>query len=214
MVRYLLLLICLPLLQACTPSQRSIGDTLMQVVYGPKDAQMSDAQIARIPYGSIYLSLPDTPRLFVAGYRENGADRWVTRDQVVFITRNGRLIRTAGYRDNLLDVTNTDQDPLQNGRHLQDGVRWSRVMRWTEQGNPLSSRVSSRFSRHGQEVLQLAGRSVACVIWQEEVTLEVTGARWVNTFWVDSVSGVVRQSQQRLGAVLPVDISLLKPTIP
>ncbi|AFJ45606.1 YjbF family lipoprotein [Shimwellia blattae] len=213
-MRYLLLLLCLPLLQACTPSQRSISDTFMQVVSGPKDVAVSDAQIARIPYGSIYLTLPGTPRLFVAGYQENGLDHWITRDQVVFITQNGRLTRTVGYRDNLLEMTNLTQDPLLNPRNLRDGASWTRIMRWTEKGNPLSSTVTSRFSPRGQQVLTLAGKSVACQIWQEDVTLEATGDSWQNQFWVDSLTGQVRQSQQHLGAVLPVEISLLKPTTP
>ncbi|WGG65754.1 YjbF family lipoprotein [Enterobacter ludwigii] len=185
----------------------------MRVVSGPEDVVVSDAQIARIPYGSIYLHLPDTPRLFVAGYQENALDHWITRDQVVFITQNGRLTRTVGYRDNLLELTNLPQDPLLNARTLRDGASWTRIMRWTEKGNPLSSVVTSRFSRQGQEVLKLAGKSIACQIWQEEVTLEATGDSWENTFWVDT-RGVVRQSQQHLGAVLPVEISLLKPATP
>jgi hypothetical protein len=51
-------------------------------------------------------------------------------------------------------------------------------------------------------------------VWQEEVSLQATGASWQNTFWIDASSGQVRQSRQRLGAVLPVEITLLKATMP
>lgn len=215
-VRYLTLLLCVLCLQACTPSQRSVGDTFKQALFGQDDVTIPDAKIASLPapYGSIYLRLPQVPRMYVAGYHEDGLDYWVTSDQVVFITQNGRLIKSLGYRDNLLSVSNQQQDPLLRAKALRDGVSWTRTVRWTEKGNPLSSVVTSRFSQQGSEVLNLAGKAVACQVWQEDVSLQATGDSWKNTFWVDASSGQVRQSKQMLGAVLPVEISLLKATLP
>lgn len=215
-MRYLTLLLCLLCLQACTPSQRSVGDTFEQALFGQDDVTIPDAKIASLPapYGSIYLRLPQVPRMYVAGYHEDGLDYWVTSDQVVFITQNGRLIKSLGYRDNLLSVSNLQQDPLLNAKDLHDGASWTRTVRWTEKGNPLSSVVTSRFSQQGSEVLNLAGKAVVCQVWQEDVSLQATGDSWKNTFWVDASSGQVRQSKQMLGAVLPVEISLLKATLP
>ncbi|HFP9402804.1 TPA: YjbF family lipoprotein [Raoultella planticola] len=212
----LLCLLCLLCLQACTPSQRSVGETFKQALLGQDDITIPDAKIASLPapYGSIYLRLPQVPRLYVAGYHQDGLDYWVTSDQVVFVTQNGRLVKSLGYRDNLLSTSNLQQDPLRRGKDLQDGASWTRVVRWTEQGNPLSSVLTSRFSRQGNETLTLAGKKVACQVWQEEVSLQATGASWQNTFWVDASTGQVRQSQQTLGAVLPVEITLLKATMP
>nr|BAT23608.1 lipoprotein YmcC [Klebsiella sp. 6168] len=216
LVRYLTLLLCLLCLQACTPSQRSVGDTFKQALLGQDDVTIPDAQIARLPapYGSIYLRLPQVPRLYVAGYHQDGLDYWVTSDQVVFVTQNGRLVKSVGYRDNLLSVSNLQQDPLVRAKNLHYGASWTRTVRWTENGNPLSSVLTSRFSLQGNEVLNLAGKSVPCQIWQEDVSLQATGSSWQNTFWVDAATGQVRQSTQRLGAVLPVEISLLKATMP
>lgn len=215
-MRYLTLLLCLLCLQACTPSQRSVGDTFKQALFGQEDVTISDAKIASLPapYGSIYLRLPQVPRMYVAGYHEDGLDYWVTSDQVVFITQNGRLMKSLGYRDNLLSVSNPQQDPLLHAKELRDGASWTRTVRWTEKGNPLSSVVTSRFSQQGNEVLTLAGKMVACEVWQEDVSLQATGDSWKNTFWVDASSGQVHQSKQMLGAVLPVEISLLKATLP
>ncbi|HDH1530264.1 MULTISPECIES: YjbF family lipoprotein [Klebsiella pneumoniae complex] len=215
-MRYLTLLLCLLCLQACTPSQRSVGDTFKQALFGQEDVTISDAKIASLPapYGSIYLRLPQVPRMYVAGYHEDGLDYWVTSDQVVFITQNGRLMKSLGYRDNLLAVSNPQQDPLLHAKELRDGASWTRTVRWTEKGNPLSSVVTSRFGQQGNEVLTLAGKMVACEVWQEDVSLQATGDSWKNTFWVDASSGQVRQSKQMLGAVLPVEISLLKATLP
>lgn len=214
-MRYLMLLLCLVFLQACTPSQRSIGDTFQEAIFGRKDVAVSDTQVANIPapYGSIYLRVPEVPRLFVAGYNDNGLDYWVTRDQVVFVTQNGRLVKSVGFRDNLLAVSDLQHDPLLRAKDLHDGASWTRTIRWTENGNPLSSVVTSRFSPQGNEVLNLAGKSVSCQIWQEDVQLKATGDSWQNLFWVDT-AGQVRQSKQNLGAVLPVEISLLKATMP
>ncbi|TDS86231.1 group 4 capsule polysaccharide lipoprotein GfcB/YjbF [Rahnella sp. BIGb0236] len=210
-MRYSLLFLCL-LLQACSPSQNSLVDTFKVAVKGPQDVVVSPQRIADIPYGSIYLTLPTSAQIFVVGYRQDGFEKWSTGDQVVFITQNGRLIRSAGYSaGDLLEVTNLQQDPLLHAASLHEGASWTRLMRWTENKQPLSSVVESRFSRQQDETLTLAGSVVVCQVWHEDVTLQTTGDHWQNTFWVDPQSGRVVKSEQRLGADMPVSITLLKP---
>lgn len=210
-MRYSLLFLCL-LLQACTPSQNSLVDTFKVAVKGTQDVVVPPQRIAAIPYGSIYLKLPTSAQIFVVGYLQDGFEKWSTGDQVVFITQNGRLVRSTGYsQGDLLEVTNLQQDPLLHAANLREGAGWTRLMRWTENRQPLSSVVTSRFSREDDETLTLPGRVVACQVWREDVTLEATGDRWQNTFWVDPHSGLVLKSNQRLGADMPVSMTLLKP---
>lgn len=210
-MRYSLLFLCL-LLQACSPSQNSLIDTFRVAVKGSQDVVVSPQRIAAIPYGSIYLTLPTSAQIFVVGYRQDGVEKWSTGDQVVFVTQNGRLIRSAGYSaGDLLEVTGLQYDPLLHVANLHEGASWKRLMRWTENKQPLSSVVESRFSRQNDETLTLAGNVVACQVWREDVVLQATGDRWHNTFWVDSHRGLVVKSDQMLGANIPVSMTLLKP---
>jgi hypothetical protein len=210
-VRYFFLFLCL-LLQACSPSQHSLIDTFKIAIKGPQDVVVPPQRIAAIPYGSIYLKLPTSAQIFVVGYLQDGFEKWSTGDQVVFITQNGRLVRSTGYSaGELLEVTNLQHDPLLHTARLLEGASWTRLMRWTEDKQPLSSIVESRFNRQGDETLTLAGRTIACQVWREDVTLQATGSQWQNTFWVDPHSGWVVKSDQRLGADMQVSITLLKP---
>ncbi|MFG1173058.1 YjbF family lipoprotein [Erwiniaceae bacterium CAU 1747] len=207
-----LLLLCL-LLQACTQTQKGLGETLKLAFLGEDDIQLTNQQIANIPYASMYLRLNGGQQIFVVmGFSEEGQQKWITQDRSTVVTQSGRLVKTLGLADNLNEVSNLQQDPLRDALRLTDGSSWTRVLSWTEKGQLRTGTAVSHFTRQQDEVLQLAGRQVACRVWQEEVELKETGKTWRNTFWVDTSSGQVRQAVQMLGAdYFPVAITILKP---
>lgn len=207
-----LLFLCL-LLQACTTTQQGLVDTAKLAVMGPDDVTVSDEEIASLPYASMYLRINDGQRIFlVLGYAENGQQKWITQDRAMLVTQNGRLVKTLGLSDNLLEVINLAQDPLAHPLQLRDDAGWTRIMSWTENGQLRSATLTSRFSRGRDEVLKLGGHEIACRVWHETITSAANGAEWQNTFWIDALSGEIRQSAQRVGAdTLPVEITILKP---
>ncbi|QKJ88940.1 YjbF family lipoprotein [Paramixta manurensis] len=207
-----LLLLCL-LLQACSPSQLGLGESIKLAVMGTDDVTLTNEQIQSLPYASMYLRIDNGQRIFVVlGYDENDQQKWVTRDKVMLVTQRGRLVKTLGLKDNLLQVNNLSQDPLADALHIQDGARWTRTLSWTENGQLRSGTAVSTFTRDKDAVLELAGTKVACRVYHEEVNIDATGTSWENTFWVDALTGQVRQSRQMLGAdTLPLDITILKP---
>lgn len=207
-----LLLLCL-LLQACTQTQKGLGETVKLAFLGVDDIQMTNEQIDTMPYASMYLRVNGGQQIFVVlGFNENGQQKWITRDKAMVVTQHGRLVKTLGMADNLNDVSNLNNDPLRDALHLIDGASWTRTLRWTESGKPQAGTAVSHFSRQKDEVLQLAGQSVACRVWQEEVSIAESGESWRNTFWVDISTGQVRQSLQMLGAdYIPVESTILKP---
>ncbi len=211
-VRNLPLLILCLLLQACTQTQKGLGETVKLAFFGADDIQMTNQQIDSLPYASMYLRVNDGQQIFVVlGFNENGQQKWITRDRAMLVTQHGRLVKTLGMADNLNDVSNLANDPLRDALHLSDGASWARAMSWTENGQPRAATATSRFTRLKDEVLQLAGEPVACRVWQEEVSAD-DGHAWRNTFWIDTTSGQVRQARQMLGAdTIPVEFTILKP---
>ncbi|CCG88775.1 YjbF family lipoprotein [Erwinia piriflorinigrans] len=209
-----LLLLCL-LLQACTQTQKGMGETFRLAFFGADNIQMTNEQIHNLPYASMYLRINGGQQLFVVlGYNENGQQKWITRDKAMLVTEHGRLVKTLGLAENLNQVSNLQHDPLRDALHLTSGTSWNRIIRWTENGKVRADTAVSRFTQQPDEVLPLAGQSVACHVWQEAVSLAENGASWRNTFWVDISSGQIRQSQQILGAdSLSIDVTILKPAI-
>ncbi|QHM72782.1 YjbF family lipoprotein [Mixta intestinalis] len=212
-MRHILLLFLCLFLQACTQVQQGLVDSVKQAFIGLDDVTVPVERIRSLPYASIYLRVNHGQRIFlVLGYAENGQHKWVTQDRAMLVTQNGRLVKTLGLTNNLLETTNLSQDPLAQPLLIQEGDSWSYVLIWTDKGRLQSALVTSRFQRAQDEILHIAGKAIACRVWREKASVAATGVRWQNTFWIDNASGEVRQSTQHSGAeALSVDITLLKP---
>ncbi|WP_345829939.1 YjbF family lipoprotein [Erwinia sp. HDF1-3R] len=212
-MRYIPLLFLCLFLQACTQTQKGLGETVKLALLGPDDVQVSDEQVESLPYASMYLRVDGGQRIFVVlGFDENGQQKWITRDRSMVVTQHGRVVKTLGLRDNLTEVTNLQQDPLADPLHLTEGASWTRLISWTESGKFRAGTAVSHFSRLNDRILDIAGRRVACRVWQEKVSIAADGSAWTNTFWIDTTTGQVRQTQQKpTGDDFLVETTILKP---
>ncbi|MDU4664253.1 MAG: YjbF family lipoprotein, partial [Enterobacter hormaechei] len=181
-MRLFILLIVTLLIQGCTPSQQSIIETFNASLDGRQDVTVTDGQIQALPYSTMYLRLDNGPRILVVlGYIEQGNSKWLSQDNAMIVTHNGRLIHTLKLPYNLLEVTNLEHDPLRHTPQLRDGSQWSRDVRWQEEGRYRSAHLTSRFSLSGTENLTLAGNTLRCQVWQEAVQADGLDRRWHNT---------------------------------
>src|SRR5690606_26984203 len=154
LVRLVILLIMTLLIQGCTPSQQSIIETVNASLDGRQDVTETDGQIQVLPYSTMYLRLDNGPRILVVlGYIEQRNSKWLSQDNAMIVTHNGRLIHTLKLPYNLLEVTNLEHDPLRHTPQLRDGSQWSRDVRWQEEGRYRSAHLTSRFSLSGTENL-------------------------------------------------------------
>ncbi|WP_318366619.1 YjbF family lipoprotein [Enterobacter sp.] len=203
-----ILLLCL-LLQACSGTTKGLGNALWDSVFGTPGVHLTDADIAEMPYASQYMQLNGGPQLFVVlAFSENGQQKWVTQDQASIVTQHGRIVKTLLGKDNLLEVSNLNADPLIKPNQIVDGANWTRVMGWTEHGQVRYATARSEFRWAGTDTLTLGSDVTAVRVLEEEIT---TGQKtWTNRFWVDS-EGQIRQSTQYLGADwFPVNTLLIK----
>nr|WP_281434720.1 YjbF family lipoprotein [Erwinia phyllosphaerae] len=210
-VRYLPLLFLCLLAQGCTQTQKGLGETVELALLGPDDVEVTAEQVESLPYASMYLRVNHGQRIFVVlGFDENGQQKWITRDRAMVVTEHGRVVKTLGLTDNLHEVTALAQDPLSNPLQLTEGASWTRQLSWSEAGRFRSATAVSHFTRLQDAVLDIAGHNVACRVWREDVTTD--GESWHNTFWIDAITGQVRQSQQMLGGDdFSVETTILKP---
>lgn len=203
-----ILLLCL-LLQACSGTTKGLGNALWDSVFGTPGVHLTDADIAEMPYASQYMQLNGGPQLFVVlAFSENGQQKWVTQDQASIVTQHGRIVKTLLGKDNLLEVSNLNADPLIKPNQIVDGASWTRVMGWTEHRQVRYATARSEFRWAGTDTLTLGSDVTTVRVLEEEIT---TGQKtWTNRFWVDS-EGQIRQSTQYLGADwFPVNTLLIK----
>ncbi|MGV3344592.1 YjbF family lipoprotein [Enterobacteriaceae bacterium LUAb1] len=214
-MRQRLLLPAILLLQACTSVQQETAEALKLSLFGVGDITLSNEQIKSMPYASMYARINDGPRIFVVlGFNEQGQQKWVAQDSTMIVMQHGRLVKTVGLADNLTDITNLEQDPLSQALNLTPQSRWTRILSWTENGQPVSATVTSVFSRQQDQVLDITGRKVPCRVYDEEVRAGVLDRHWINRFWINSSTGRVIQSKQMLGAdYFPVENTVLKSAV-
>ena len=160
-MRPLILSIFALFLAGCTHSQQSMVDTFRASLFDNQDITVADQQIQALPYSTMYLRLNEGQRIFVVlGYIEQEQSKWLSQDNAMLVTHNGRLLKTVKLNNNLLEVTNSGQDPLRNALAIKDGSRWTRDILWSEDNHFRSATLSSTFSFAGLETLNIAGRNV------------------------------------------------------
>ena len=112
-MRPLILSIFALFLAGCTHSQQSMVDTFRASLFDNQDITVADQQIQALPYSTMYLRLNEGQRIFVVlGYIEQEQSKWLSQDNAMLVTHNGRLLKTVKLNNNLLEVTNSGQDPL------------------------------------------------------------------------------------------------------
>lgn len=211
-LRYLpLLIICLSL-QACTPAQRNVNDAIYHLVFESSDVELTDQEVQSLSKPSAYVRIDDQLQIvMVLGAFENGEEKWVSQDRTLMTLRNGRVVKTLGWKDNLLSVSNLEQDPLSDPRRLVNGSRWSSMISWTEEGQARSGYAESVFHRLEDKPLVIGGKSQNYHVIEETVNVDDLGKSWVNRFWLDPQTGTVVKSVQFMGAdYFPIEITLLK----
>ena len=144
----------------------------------------------------------------VLAFAENGQQKWVTQDQATLVTQHGRLVKTLLGGDNLIDVNNLADDPLNKPNQIVDGATWSRTMGWTEYKQVRYATARSVFTWAGNDMVKVGSEETPVRVLDEAVTTDQ--ARWHNRYWVDD-EGQIRQSEQYLGAnFFPVKTTLIK----
>lgn len=196
MKRVAIVTVCL-LLQACSASLTGMGTSLWHSMTGRDGVSLTDDEIHNMPYASQYITLNHGPQLFVVlAFSEDGQQKWVTQDRAMLITRHGRLIKTIGLGDNLLQVGNLEADPLTAPAQIRDGASWTRLMGWTEHQQVRYATARSQFRWEGSDSLKTGGDVTAVRVLTETVTTD--HASWRNRYWIDS-DGQIRRSEQFLG---------------
>ncbi|MFC0228042.1 YjbF family lipoprotein [Serratia aquatilis] len=206
-----MLFICL-CLQACTSSQKNVNDTIYHLLFESSDIELTDQEIQSLSVPSAYVRINGQQQIvMVLGAFENGEEKWVSQDRTLMVLRNGRVVKTLEWNDNLLSVSNLEQDPLADPRRLVDGASWSYMLSWTEEGLVRSGYAKSVFHRLADDPLVIGGKRQMYHLIEEKVDVDDLGKSWVNRFWIDPQTGKVTKSLQSLGAdYFPIEITILK----
>ncbi len=203
-------------LAGCAGAPHDLYETAKIAVMGQPDVELSSVNLDAIPYANAYLRVGESPRaLVVLAFAEQGELKWASADKNMFITRDGRLMKTLGLATNLRRVSATTPDPLSSPASLtQSNFSWQWQAEWDQDYRSIHA-MHSQFENQGMETIEMNGQAIALQHVVETVEDQFLDRSYQNHYWREPATGLVRRSIQQLGVDLPVlEMTLLKPYQP
>ncbi|MBU1309315.1 MAG: YjbF family lipoprotein [Gammaproteobacteria bacterium] len=190
-------------LSACSGTYNSYLDTLQLAFTTPDDVELSLQQVREARSDLMYVRHGERSQAAMALLRlEAGQHKWVSADNALLIMQQGRIVRTVGFSNDLLYLTNTQADQLRQPEAINPAIEWLRLADW--QNGEYGYALSSRFSVQPNQPLRYFGHSFNTTQITEQVSY-VSPAnylrldkQWQNTFWFDSQTGTLLKSVQQL----------------
>lgn len=196
---------------ACSPLWRASLDTMRSAVEGPKPLDLSQAQVDALPYYQLELRSKAGNAVLLLARQEGDLQYWIPSTRQVVMMRDGLVVRTTGFDDNLAGTRLGADAPFHTGlNRVADGQaseRWIDIPDGYRFGIPLKSRFQKvriervRILEHDYDLLRV----------DEEIDAPLLGLRATNQYWVDPQDGFVMQSLQQLTPELQVVITQLRP---
>jgi hypothetical protein len=188
---------------------------LKLVVAGDPDAKISRDQVSKIPYATISGKVGRGPKsLLVLAKRERGKLFWMSSDNAVLVTKNGRVVQTAGFPENLINTYFSGHDPVNRRLHLKDRPKYSFREIDSEIDKRFGVPIRSEFQMVGHRDISIAQVKVETILVREYNTTKSLNWNFTNYFWADKYDGFIWKSRQHIARSFPpIELEILKPAI-
>ncbi|HIF9514532.1 TPA: YjbF family lipoprotein [Photobacterium damselae] len=221
------------LLAGCSQRASDVNDTVKLALFGTPDVVKTAQEVRALPYASTYARIGDYNQIFMVlalaehKYLQTNTNtntntnthdnplqlKWMSSDNGMLVTENGRIVKTFGLQDgNLLASNSTAPDPLWlNLTKKNTPTEWQRTISW-QPGYHVGYQLTSKFTNLGSEIIDINGQPTNSVKFDESVTVKELNQTYHNTFWLNPTSGQVIKSIQYPAPGLPeIEMTLLKP---
>lgn len=193
------IILSLLFISSCSTTQQAYLQNIKMYLDSDINVTVSNEDITQSKADLIYVVIGDRPRATMAlAFIENSQYKWLSQDKAMFITENGRLVRTVGLPHNLIYVSNLSNDPLKIPLENNSNSQWDRVID-TEFGD-FGTQLSSQTSIVSNELLLVQQEEFVTTKYIELVRYQsaVNGDNvWTNTFWFHRESGQLLKSSQK-----------------
>lgn len=201
-------------LAGCTTLSLSNLDSLKQAVrHRPKLAPTA-AEVAARPYYQLLASTPEGDALLVLGNIDGGREAWYGANGVIVFIENGRIVKTAGLKQNLDNTMSPADDPFVAGLHrLTAPAQYVRVEDWTP-GYRFGVQVQVDLVSAGQDTIEILGAAHQVIRVEERVEAVAAGFSARNRYWVDPRDGFIWKSEQTVTPGQSITLVQLRPYRP
>lgn len=192
----------------------AIWPTAKRIVRGAPDEPIERDRIANTPLASISARIGRNERGMMVLLREQGGRRyWYSNNRLVFVTRAGRLIQTAGMPSNLRNITSSSEDPLRLNPHLaEQAVETTFTYEVEIDGIYDLLTVQSILEPQGDDEITISGLTFKTRRLVEHCKSKKAKWSFKNKYWVDPYDGLIWKSVQHFNPEFPaVSMETLKP---
>lgn len=202
------------LLSGCTQKFQDTTDTLSEAFLGFGDVEMSEQQVSKLEYASLYAKINDGPKIFmVLAFAENNPAtghtrlKWLSADRAMIVTENGRITKTLKLPgSNLANLSSSTRLTVPSNQTKS----WNAVFDWQPSYN-YGSQAQVTSKAFSEQVID-------SLLWEKRVTriqetynFNQLGESMQSDFWVDTSGNVVKSSQWLIPSKLHVELEILKP---
>lgn len=182
------------LLFGCTQKLSDTSATAYQAIFGNSDIVLDKSSLEEIPYASSYFRINDGPQIFMVlalvdidPRSGNKQLKWLSQDNAMIVTENGRIIKTLNLPDTNL-VSFRSQLPLSN---FDKDTTTSAFYDW-QPNYQFNAQATITTSFTNTEYITSMLWSGTTDKWTETVTWD--SETYQNIFW--SAEGMVLKSKQ------------------
>jgi len=183
---------------ACSTTQQAYLQNVKMYFASDNDTTLTMEDVKEATVDLIYVRNGDRPQATMAlAFIESNQYKWLSQDGVIFITENGRLVRSSGLDKNLIFVSNLSTDSLKDLQSRRN-VPWNRVID-TEYGD-YGVALSSQMSASTDQLISIQTRQLKTTKYTESVSYQSSKYgkdEWTNTFWFHQESGQLLKSSQK-----------------
>ena len=196
------------------PILSNAGSLARGLIAGYPPLDLEREQISAIPYASMAARIGrGGPQSLLVLSRTEGRDlHWISTDQVVLVTRGGRLVKTYGFPVNLKETVQIGDDPVDKTLHRATGREtWTRRMVF-DGPQRYEVDVDSTFHPLGRETIMVFEVELVVDVIAERNRARQVNWEFENLYWVDFGDGYVWQSSQHVSRTFdPIFSQVLKP---
>ena len=202
-------------LSACTGSSTALDAvlSLQGTVLGGADLAITREAVTNVPYASMSARVGrGIEGLLLLSHTRGDEQFWRAEREAVLVLRYGRLVRTAGFNEDLVGSRGLGEDPLEFGLHRLDAPRhFSRTID-SEPGARYEQPIDCVVELVGPRKITIVEIEFDTVLAREDCEARQVPWRFTNWYWVDPVDGFVWRSTQHFARSLPaLEFNVLKP---
>ena len=172
------------------------------LIYGYEDHPITQDLIDQIPYASLRMKIGKGPAgLLILESINDDAYTWVSADNIFITTKGGRIIRSEGMNNNLVDFFSSEPS-------LKEVLRedyLSEEFRYITLDNPevVNLRLKISYKKISTEKISILDQEKELMLIEENIENSYIRWRHTNKYWVDKETGFVWQSLQEIAPNIP-----------